>query len=77
MSLAIITDVFPLEMRGRVMGVVQTAFAASSVLGIPIGLLLSTRWRWSAPFWLIVGVGILVGLLIQLQMRPVADHLKR
>src|ERR1700722_10041353 len=39
-SFAIITDVFPLRMRGRVMGVIQTAFAASSVLGIPIGLLL-------------------------------------
>jgi len=76
-SFAIITDVFPLEMRGRVMGVIQTAFAASSVLGIPIGLLLSTRWRWNAPFLLIVAVGALVGWLIQARMRPVDDHLRR
>jgi predicted MFS family arabinose efflux permease len=41
------------------MGVIQTAFAASSVLGIPIGLLLSTRWRWNAPFLLIVAVGVI------------------
>ena len=34
--LAIITDLFPLHMRGRVMGYVQTAFAASQVLGIPV-----------------------------------------
>src|SRR6516162_1998961 len=32
-SMAIITDLFPLNMRGRVMGVVQTSFAASQVLG--------------------------------------------
>jgi predicted MFS family arabinose efflux permease len=75
-SFAIITDVFPLEMRGRVMGVIQTAFAASSVLGIPIGLLLSNRWRWNAPFLLIVAVGAAVGWLIQAQMRPVDEHLK-
>ncbi len=76
-SFAIITDVFPLEMRGRVMGVIQTAFAASSVLGIPIGLVLSTRWRWNAPFLLIVGVGVAVGWLIQARMRPVDGHLQR
>src|SRR6202042_224197 len=40
-SFAIVTDLFPLELRGRVMGVIQTAFAASSVLGIPLALLLS------------------------------------
>src|ERR1700678_97382 len=75
-SFAIITDVFPLEMRGRVMGVIQTAFAASSVLGIPIGLVLSTRWRWNAPFLLIVAVGVSVGWLIQARMRPVDEPLK-
>jgi predicted MFS family arabinose efflux permease len=76
-AFAIVTDVFPLEMRGRVMGIIQTAFAASSVLGIPIALLLATRWRWNAPFLLIVAVGVLVGWLIQARLRPVNDHLKR
>ena len=33
--LAIVTDLFALHLRGRVMGFVQTAFAASQVLGIP------------------------------------------
>src|SRR5580704_4779904 len=36
--LAIATDLFPLEMRGRVMGFISTAFAASQVLGLPVGL---------------------------------------
>jgi predicted MFS family arabinose efflux permease len=76
-AFAIVTDVFPLEMRGRVMGVIQTAFAASSVLGIPIALLLAARWRWNSPFLLIVAVGGLVGWLIQARLRPVDEHLKR
>lgn len=75
-SFAIVTDLFPLEMRGRVMGVIQTAFAASSVLGIPLALLLSTRWGWNTPFFMVVGVSALVGGLIQAYLRPVNEHLK-
>ena len=33
--LAIATDLFAPQMRGRVMGLIQTAFAASQVLGMP------------------------------------------
>jgi predicted MFS family arabinose efflux permease len=75
-SFAIVTDLFPLEMRGRVMGVIQTAFAATSVLGIPLALLLSTRWGWNASFFLIVAVSALVGGLIWAYLRPVDEHLK-
>jgi hypothetical protein len=75
-SFAIVTDLFPLEMRGRVMGVLQTAFAASSVLGIPLALVLSTRWGWNTPFFMIVVVAALVGGLIQAFLRPVNEHLK-
>ncbi len=48
--LAIATDLFPLQMRGRVMGFIQTAFAASQVLGIPVGLYLSNHWNWHVAF---------------------------
>src|ERR1700733_3049496 len=41
---AITTDLFPFEMRGRVMGFIQTAFAASQILGLPVGIYLSNRW---------------------------------
>jgi predicted MFS family arabinose efflux permease len=73
---AIVTDLFALEMRGRVMGVIQTAFAATSVLGIPLALLLSTRWGWNAAFFMIVAVSTLVGGLIWAYLRPVDEHLK-
>src|ERR1700688_1798140 len=41
--LAIVPGLFALPLRGRVMGFVQTAFAASQVLGIPAGLFLSNH----------------------------------
>lgn len=72
---AITTDLFPLAMRGRVMGVVQTAFAASQVLGLPIGLYLSNHWGWHAPFLMIAAVGLVVGGLIVARLRPITAHL--
>jgi predicted MFS family arabinose efflux permease len=74
--LAIATDLFPPQMRGRVMGFIQTAFAASQVLGIPIGIYLSARWNWHVPFLALAALGLLGGLLIATYMKPVADHLK-
>jgi predicted MFS family arabinose efflux permease len=73
--LAIATDLFPLQMRGRVMGVISTAFAASQVLGLPAGLFFANRWDWHAPFFAILGIALPAGLIIMVRMKPVADHL--
>ena len=73
--LAIATDLFSIQLRGRVMGLIQTAFGASQVLGLPIGLYLSSRWDWHAPFLVMVIFGIVGGLIIAFKMRPVVDHL--
>src|SRR5579871_215405 len=72
---AITTDLFPLEMRGRVMGVISTAFAASQVLGLPTGLYLTNHWDWHAPFFAIISIGVPAGVLIMLFMQPVVGHL--
>src|SRR6195952_3213945 len=68
--LAIATDLFPPQMRGRVMGFIQTAFAASQVLGIPIGLYLSNRWDWHFPFLAMAALGLAGGLVVSLRMQP-------
>jgi predicted MFS family arabinose efflux permease len=73
--LAIATDLFPLEMRGRVMGFIQTAFAASQVLGLPAALYFANRFDWHAPFLAIVALIVPAGLLIMLGMKPVVAHL--
>ena len=74
--LAIITDLFPLQLRGRVMDYVQTAFAASQVLGIPVGLFLANRWNWHVGFGAIVGLAIVVFVAALILMRPVDGHLR-
>jgi len=74
--LAIASDLFPLEMRGRVMGFVQTAFAGSQVLGLPAGLYFANLWNWHAPFVAIIAVAAPAALVIALGMRPVNAHLR-
>jgi predicted MFS family arabinose efflux permease len=74
--LTIVADLFPLSRRGRVMGFVQTAFAASQVLGLPLGLYLSNLWGWHAPFLMIAGVGAVAGIGIFAWLRPVTGHLQ-
>jgi predicted MFS family arabinose efflux permease len=58
------------------MGFVQTAFAASQVLGIPVGLFLANRWNWHVSFGAIVALAILVLLAVLTLMRPVNEHLQ-
>jgi len=75
-SMAIITDLFSFEQRGRVMGFVQMAFAVAQVLGIPVGLYLANSWGWEAPFLMIVGVSVLTVLVIVRFLKPVAKHME-
>jgi len=72
---AIITDLFKMEVRGQVMGFIQTAFAASQILGIPVGLQLANAFNWHAPFWLIAGFSFITAVVIAVYMRPITDHL--
>ncbi len=74
-SMAIVTDLFSLQQRGRVMGFLQMGFGASQVLGIPIGLYLANIWGWEAPFWLVAGVAIIIAIIILLKLKPVTAHL--
>jgi predicted MFS family arabinose efflux permease len=74
--LAISTDLFPASMRGRVMGVIQTAFAASQVLGLPAGLYLSNHWDWHMPFFAMAALGLVGGVVVAWRLQPVDGHLK-
>jgi predicted MFS family arabinose efflux permease len=74
--LAIAADLFPLEMRGRVMGFVQTAFAGAQVLGLPAGIYFASLWNWHSPFIAIIVVAVPASLVIAVYMKPVVGHLK-
>lgn len=73
--MAIITDLFPINRRGRVMGFVQMAFGASQVLGIPIGLYLANGLGWHAPFLMIAGLAAMIAVMIMVKLKPVTAHL--
>jgi predicted MFS family arabinose efflux permease len=74
--LAIAADIFPVHLRGRVMGIIQTAFAASQILGLPIGLYLSNHLSWHAPFLMMAALGAAGGMVIFWRLQPVTEHLK-
>jgi predicted MFS family arabinose efflux permease len=74
-SMAIVSDLFPLEKRGRVMGFLQMGFGASQVLGIPISLYIANRWGWQSPFLMIVGLALVIFLLIVFKLKPINAHL--
>jgi predicted MFS family arabinose efflux permease len=46
------------------------------VMGLPLGLYLSNKWNWHAPFLMIAGIGAVVGLVIIFGLKPIDGHLK-
>lgn len=75
-SYAIITDLFAVNQRGRVMGFVQMAFGISQIVGIPLGLYLTQLVDWHLPFYVIVGFALCLLVTILVVMKPVRGHLQ-
>ena len=75
-SMAILTDLFDIHHRGRVMGFVQMGFGASQVLGIPISLFIANRWGWQSPFLMVAMLATVVVILIIAKLQPVTKHLE-
>src|SRR5215471_7702206 len=73
----IISDLFPIETRGRVMAIFYTAIPVGSALGYVIGGLVGAHLGWRWAFYLVTPPGLLVGLLCfwQRDSRAAADHL--
>lgn len=74
-SLAIVTDIFEMKVRSRVMGFIQMSFAVAQVAGIPLGIFLANTIGWHAPFILIVGIGVPAGIAMMRFVRPITHHL--
>jgi predicted MFS family arabinose efflux permease len=67
--LAIIGDVFPEAKRGKATGIVMAAFSLASILGIPAGLYFAVNIEWHFPFYMIVGLSIVI-LLVAFKFFP-------
>ncbi len=61
--LAIVSDVFPMERRGKAMGILMAAFSIASVVGVPFSLYLTTQFDWQAPFILLSALGAIAMVL--------------
>ena len=76
--LSIVADLFVYERRGRAMGVVMSAFAMASIVGVPLSLYLTNafKFNWHVPFILIGFIGIILIPLIIRYIPKMTDHIK-
>jgi len=66
-SMAIVTDTFPPQMRGRALGTMGSVVAAGSITGPSLGGILISRYGWPAIFFVNLPIGMIgfvVGMLI-------------
>ena len=75
-AMAIVTDLFSLQQRGRVLGFIQMAFAGSQILGVPIGLWLADAFNWQATFFMIVALALIIGFAVLFYLKPLTGHLR-
>lgn len=73
--LSIVADLVPFARRGRAMGIVMAAFSVASVFGVPFGLYLSNFISWHAPFFFVVGIGVIVLSLLIRYLPSMTAHL--
>ena len=71
----ILADLYPIEIRGRVMAIFCAAIPVGSALGYVIGGLIGTHLGWRWAFYMVTPPGLLLGLLCFWQRDPrVASH---
>lgn len=73
--LSIVADTIPFERRAAAMGIIMAAFSAASVFGVPFGLYLSEYFSWHAPFYFVVGFGVLLIPLLIRYIPKMDSHL--
>lgn len=74
-SMAIVTDVFEISKRGRIMGFIQMGFGVSQIVGIPFGLWLTNKFNWHMPFYAIVIFAAVIFVMALVYMKPIDAHL--
>jgi len=62
-SIAILTDSFPSNERGKALGINQIAIVLGSVLGLVLGGFLTSYLGWRSIFWINIPIGI-VGIFL-------------
>src|SRR5436190_19327259 len=66
----ILSDYFPLEMRGRIMAIFCGAIPVGSALGYVVGGIINHQLGWRSAFYLVAIPGIILGLACFWQKDP-------
>ncbi|MDB6070110.1 MAG: pbuE [Verrucomicrobiales bacterium] len=72
--MTIVADVVPAARRAAGIGIVMTAFAVASALGVPAGLFLAQTYDWETPFVLIAIVGTVMWIVALLGVPSLRGH---
>ncbi len=70
LSPTFVADMFPVEKRGRVMGVFYLALPVGTALGYLLGGVMGPTYGWRAPFYVGAAPGVLLALLLLLIPEP-------
>ena len=57
-SAAILTDAFPINERGKALGINQTSIVTGSVVGLVLGGILASTIGWRSIFWVNIPIGV-------------------
>jgi multidrug resistance protein len=72
---SMVGDAVPEQRRGQASGVIMSAFALSSIVGVPIGLVLAAHYSWRMPFVFLATVSLLVLFATWKLVPPMRGHL--
>ncbi|NUO17210.1 MAG: MFS transporter, partial [Planctomycetaceae bacterium] len=76
LALAIVSDVIPVERRGRALATVMTAFSVASIFGVPIALEIAHVFDWRAPFFAVSAMGLLTSAGALWLLPPMKLHFR-
>ncbi len=68
-SFSLLTDAYPVQERGRVLGLYQTG-SALGFLGLPLGAVLATAYGWRAAFCFFALPGFVLAVLVRRLPEP-------
>ena len=72
---AMLSDLYPLKRRGRIMALFYMAIPVGSALGFIIGgQVADTAWGWRGAFFVVVLPGVLLGVLCLFMTEPPREH---
>lgn len=68
--MSIVSDIIPFSRKGRAMGIISGAFSVASIIGVPFGLFLSTKFGdWHVPF-IFFGIVSTISTIVSFYLIP-------